>query len=245
MPIDWNAVKATQGNTPDTSIAKGYPASPLPSVDVAQSATGIAQVPQKPAQSELTPDPYRFTPDYTIIQGIQAGWHDTALGAMWHSYETPDFEFDSTFNSGATLDYTEKTLGRQFDDYLKKKLLATGSKAEFDYQLQRIFDNTENTEIAGQEFVSYLAGSILDVDLMVGGLVGKIPALAKAGKSALMLNRAGAVGATSMYGYGVDKYTALSPEMVAFQISAMAAGSLLVDALSKPKLIDEPPVANP
>lgn len=237
MPIDWNAVQATPGSTPDTSIIKGIPASPLPSVDTV-SAGGIPthrEVP--PLDYNPTPDAMPYTPDYSFLQGIQAGLHDTALGALWHAFDTPDFDFDSTFTSSVGLANVEKATGRQFDDNSKAKLLATGSQAEFDYQLQRILDNQERAEMAGQELAGYLAGSIIDIDLLAGGAVGKIPAVARASTAARASVRASTVGGVSAGAYLSDTHTPMSPEAIAFQISAMTAGSLLIDVLSKPKKV--------
>lgn len=235
MPIDWNAVQATSGNTPDTSIIKGIPAPALPSVDTAVSGGGVPshrEVP--PLNYDPTPDAMPYTPDYSILQGMKAGFHDTALGALWHAFDTPDFDYDSTFNSTLVLGNVEQVMGQQFDDNSKAKLLATGSQAEFDYQLQRILDHQERTEMAGQELAGYLAGSIIDIDLLAGGAVGKIPAVARAGKAARAGTRASTVGGVSAGAYLADTHTPMSPEMIAFQISAMTAGSLLIDILGKP-----------
>lgn len=245
MPsIDWNAVQATSGTVPDTSVIRGTKAAALPTgtgsntmaVPVVKSLPEV-----KPLNYDQPSDALTYTPDYTVFQGLSAGVKDTAIGALWYAYETPDFDYDGTFVPTEVLRSTEQQLGRQFDDDAKSKLLRTGSKDEYDYQLQRIMDNETQMEIAGQELIGYIGGSIIDIDLLAGGALGKIPAVARAARASRASIKATGVGAASAGAYAADAYTALSPAEIAFQISVVTAGSLLLDSFSGAKAVQKAP----
>lgn len=245
MPsIDWNAVQATSGTVPDTSVIRGTKAAALPTGTGINAGSVQAPVVQglpevKPLDYTSPSDALAYTPDYTVFQGLGAGVKDTAIGALWYAFEAPDFDYDGTFVPTDHLRITQDSLGRQFNDDAKSKLLRTGSKEEYDYQLQRIMDNETQMEIAGQELLGYIGGSIIDVDLLVGGALGKIPAVARAGKASLATVRAGGMGVASGGAYAADQYTALSPEQIAFQISVVTAGSLLLDTAFGAKAVKQ------
>lgn len=240
MPIDWESVQNTPGPVPDSSIIRDTrPVVPVVDAPVVKPAladtAGASQysVPPTGIVSDGTTPPPRYTPDFSPLEAAKAGFEDTAFSAMSHAFDEPDFDYDPAFDAVSTIDQLAKERGRHFTDDQRAKLTKTFSREEFDWQLQRLTDAEYRAEIAGQEFLGYVAGNLADVDMVVGGVAGKIPALVRATKLARAGATGAAAGSSSAASYAADQYTPLTPAEIAFQVTAITAGSALGGYMGK------------
>jgi hypothetical protein len=240
MPIDWNDVTANQVTPPDASVIRDPNLDPLPIAvgtgDASMLPVGAMLPPVEALPSQVSVDHPRYAVDYSLFEGVKAGLSDTTFNAIWHAYDDPDFEFDPNFDPNQALRTLEETRGIRLDEEVSNNLLSANSNDEFDFRLSRINDKEQSSEVASQEMLGYILGSLVDADTAVGLGLGKVSMLANVSKLTQRGARAGTTAMVSTGGYYSDKYTPLTQTEIAFQVSAMAAASMLLPATKQVKV---------
>ncbi len=155
--------------------------------------------------------------------------------------EEPDFVDTPGFDPRKNIEYNRDNFGVHLSETDETHMMRSGSQAEWEWRSQVLKAEQNDAKRAAQFTSAYLAGGVLDADIVVGGAVGLATKAAKLGKVASIATNAGVTG-TTVGGAFVAGGTVrpISPADQLINALGVTAGAILGEAITKrrPKALE-------
>lgn len=197
--------------------------------DVATTLGGKAVTPKTGYAQPVVEEQLQQLPEQaTFTEGLGAGFRSTLAAAVWDAFEAPLFNSQNGYDPTPRYRADIQKLGRQLNPEDQKYVLAAHSDEDYTYRLQQIQNKHNDEQIRAEAPVGAFLGSIPDVDILLGGPIGKTASSAVKGGRVAKYASAAAAGGVTMGGlsYGVSTVVPRSEQEILMDSLAGALGGM-------------------
>lgn len=212
--------------TPNSAVSLD----PYESVSESASPLGTKMVTPKtgydaPVQKDVLQN---MAQEATFTEGFGAGFRGTLMHSIYEAFEAPSFNSQVGYDPEKRYRFEMTKLGRQLNPEDQKYVLSSRSDEEFTYRLQQLHDKHNDEQIASEAPIGAFAGSIIDVDIIAGGVIGKAGAGVVKGGRALQRGAAALASGATTFGVStaVSQYVPRSETEILLDTFAGAMGGM-------------------